>query len=651
MDGDLYLKFLYNLVETNQIREITKIKNFNYKKELNDKDLIIKKINALRVIVPIKLENGNYILIDDLPMNFFLSHTIVIGEMCKLFSFQIEGKNELYYGNSESIIRLGKLIDKKTVKQIDPKSIVNTKFELHYETSPIIKNIKEYILDVKKIDMNKIQLVKTDKLENFIPTVKSLHFHMAIDMNIPIEPLVKDNFISHTSINIFDKNTQVSKLKPLNKYETDIDWFFDKEDNNETYKDISSQYYIILDYDTFTENLEYTKSNLSLKELHQIIQSVGDIEISSQNANTPIPLFKSHLSQNFLKIKDLKKFEEISGRELILENNYLGSLLINTISGERAIFKEKYLNPEIEKIIENYEYSNRIEFETGVELIVKLLLNSHSNEIIEKKSISENRINNIFSHLNKIEEYLIKETINQNKIPTNENPNEIDDFYKNIKNKLIELFNSLNKDIYTQREIIIEILKITLKINNSIKYLKLDFQNTFYILQNYIIILRILKKINPEKFMEKYEEINSLFKTFKVSYDLEEYDTNQDKLIEDIILANSIDEKEKIAIYIENNDFIRSQLSKKIKILIDEPKNRTYYEPNEEELKKIFPYSVLEICEQIKEIENQNIFENNIEIRGRKVKIKKEYVKIVKVYDKYKIICENNNFKILKLRS
>ncbi|NCC71020.1 hypothetical protein EOM09_05545, partial [bacterium] len=84
MDYDAYFNFLYKIIKDNEIKEESSIAKF-YKNVLIPDNHTKKEISKIPIcIIEINLEDGYILLMEDLPINFFLSHTILIGEHTNL---------------------------------------------------------------------------------------------------------------------------------------------------------------------------------------------------------------------------------------------------------------------------------------------------------------------------------------------------------------------------------------------------------------------------------------------------------------------------------------------------------------------------------------------------------------------------------------
>ena len=92
MNYDNYFNLFYKLNKTNLIQEKTKISPILKNKIIKKKEITQKEKEVEFYIIEILLENKKILLIEDFPINFLISHTILIGENVEILEFQIKDK-------------------------------------------------------------------------------------------------------------------------------------------------------------------------------------------------------------------------------------------------------------------------------------------------------------------------------------------------------------------------------------------------------------------------------------------------------------------------------------------------------------------------------------------------------------------------------
>ena len=73
MNYNNYLKLLHVLVDLDLITKKTSIFKFYNGKVVSEKDVVKKTIKVTKAIIRIKLEDGRFLLLNDIPINFLLS--------------------------------------------------------------------------------------------------------------------------------------------------------------------------------------------------------------------------------------------------------------------------------------------------------------------------------------------------------------------------------------------------------------------------------------------------------------------------------------------------------------------------------------------------------------------------------------------------
>ncbi len=592
MDNDFYLNFLYNLNSKKELNEKSEITKIIINKEISEKNIIKKNIKIKKTLSIIELEDNRKLIINEIPINILNSISIFIGDKTELIEFNFKEellKKDLELQNypSEKINSLIKskfiiqkkdlnLIKEKTIiksfKKVNPADLFKLKYKLNFIQPEIIKKYKEYILKIKKINLNQIHIIDSNEIKISNPNIKKEDYRIFKKLNLPIIKLYNNGFVIDTNINIFDEEEQIKLIKPFIIFEEDIDWDFEKEKKLRLYKDIYDSIYIKINTEEIIDiinNAEIIniKKELLIKEIKKItkikLSTINESEYSEPNSkNKPLPLFKSKNKQRFIKIKNTKEFKELTGINFKLDFEYLNNILLLDLDGEKLNYKKLFLNPKIEKILEkinseiiksnlnnnqNPQITKKIiNFQNIYELIIKINLfysknnninysnnniNNNSNTKLETiiflKNTNIETLNQIKNQLKKILKENILLSIKYNKLPKfNDELSHINSALESIYNQLLEKLILYKNNHLSQFQLNKILNKKLNELILIIKNIKLEFSSTYFITKNIIISLIISKENN----YKPIKEISNLFHEFYSNYNIKE--------LEEIILFN-----------------------------------------------------------------------------------------------------------------
>jgi hypothetical protein len=674
---ELILKLLNSAIKDNLIFEKTSIKHFKDGKRVLEKDTINKKLNTKQIITKINLENKKILLIQDYPINQLLSYSILLNQLTQLFEYRLKGDLEIYVSNKEvkEIFQKEDKIEEITLKQIIPKEIIGLKFKYNFLQPKKIQDIKEYILSEKKFNPHTINQAPKNitEIQNFTPSLKNTHFKLAKQLNIPIIPQIKNEFIidkeNKENINIFDINKIIEIIKPIKNIETKQVVTVEKVTLKRTYLDVSTTYHLKFDTDKLINKIKNTQITSEQKE--KIIHSIKNLtqtELTQNFGEYIIPLWKVHIDQNFIKIKDYNEFKKITGVEFPKTNDKINDIYIQNETGNIGFLKHQFLKKRFQKTLETLSDNNIIIYQKPLDLAIKSILSESISIIIKYQNISDKQINRIYEYIKNLIERIIIETIKYNKLPrrnteTN-NHNNSERYYSSL---VLKLDNQFNKFLKTPKKT--TLIHIT---NNELKTLQryivetpIEHKEIFYLCQ---IVFQSLKTLNIFD-NQKHDGLKDRFEQY---FKLEIYDINQNnnkkennieeiknksedyKFIKQIFLANKLYTKNqnnpkkthKILI-IKKQEFENELLNRNIEIKSIEPEFENHIKPNIPVLKEQFKFNYKDIGEQILKIlpKTQN---PKIKLGLSEINLKKEYCNTIKVYTKYKNICENEYFIILK---
>ncbi|MCA9495753.1 MAG: hypothetical protein KC589_02325 [Nanoarchaeota archaeon] len=655
------------LVELDLISKKTSIFKFYKGKVVSEKNIVKKKLKLNKTIVRVKLEDGRYLLVNDVPLNFLLSYTIILGKESDLYQFELkreylkddEGFSPKYIAEKKITEILEKRIEKKSIKKIEAEELFEKKFEFEFEQVKIIKKLKTYSKRKNNLDLNKIHLIDSNTVENYLPNIKKKHYRMAHKIKIPLAQSIENNYIKDSSINIYNEKAIIEIIKPLFTYKADKIWDYvkikrndNKKELGKTYKDVKSELYLDIDTDEILEKIkDIEKHNFDLNKVKKQILNRSKILFSWEKSDVIIPLFKSIKHQEFVKIKDLKDFFEITGVEFELKSKKLKNIFIQNLEGEKAIFIDKYLNPKLEKAIDSLEISDVIEFKNTDELIIKIIFNGNK-EIKELRLLEDININQI-NEVTKIIKYLSKITIltsiRQNKIPRKKNIENLYEEYYSSCCKSLEDFYSEYVIRPSKKQLLKNVLELSNKVMDLIRSEKINFEESYFLYQYNLRLLKILRIFDEKKSLEIEKLIKSYFKEVKAERIKPNLNKNVQELVNNAIFCNRLAKKYKTYVLVKK-EIPKNLLDPKVEILRDKPIGKKYLRINKKKIRKTFPNLNEEIIKEIKKIDVKKV-ENSanleLEIKNKSIKLSQDYFNIFENFEYYRTVRDNEFFKFL----
>lgn len=646
MNNDILLDFFYKLSTENLIFEKIKIENYWKEKSIKQKNTTLKETTLQKAIVPFKLENNKILLIEDFTINFFLSYTILIGENINLIEFQTKNE-QTYICEEEVFTTIKNQFEIITQKNIKSQSLFKLKFKSNIDTPKIISEIKEYVLNQKHIDLNKIHIKKTGSIENFIPTIKNSHLKIAKEMSLPVVSLIENDFIKTTKINIYDSLTQTKLLNSLQTYEIKEVRTFDSE-LNQLYKDVSKEFYVKINTNELLIKLQnINKTNVDLKKIEKIISNTNKLRLTTQKGKIKAPLWKAQNSHQVFKIKNSNEFKELTGIEFENVKENLENIYLQTENGEIGNFQNKYLIKKLENTLETLKDENKILFSNNYEFLIKLIYSKNPTEIILEEKTNLKEIDKIKKNIFEIINYLVLEKTNST---TSKTENKlITQFLNSINQKLILLQKNYNQN-YKKNKLVIETNKILNTILTSLTFYQNQFKFDPQALITIIMqIIKLTKIINENTSNEIKTQFNEFFKE-EIIQNKTDTDYNEKilQLFEDINTILNLTKKHKLCIL--NKKKLDLKLPK-LTILQSKPKSKKYIKPNYKKLNEIFKYSSKEIANQIKKLKpNNNLSTQTIKLKDKAIPLKEEFYTTIEIYNDYKIISQNEYFDLLLKR-
>ena len=651
MNSDNYLKFLYKAVKEKKIIEKTKIRFFCENEEIVQKNLTLKKINVQKFITEINLSDKRKLLILDNSLNALLFHTILIGEECELYEFRIGNEPQKYITEKkifEIIQSQRKVI---SVKEVPPKELLNIKFDVNFKTPAIINNLKEYTHETLKIDFSKIHIIKSQKLEFFTPTINPLHLKLAIDMKIPIVHMIENGYIRDTHINIHDNLKHKEIIKPLIILEQKEEQYFKKDSLSKIYKDISTDYYLKINYKEIKEKLNNIKiTNTSAELWMNKIKNINNIRLSFSWGKIPLPLWKRSKKNSFVLIKNTNHFLSITGLKFTLDIDKLEDLYIIDEEGKKGYMRRLYLKKNLEDSFNTLSESQIVEFRNELDFIIKTTFEDNIIALIQKEKTDTNEIKKLRRHIEKLYKTIVERTIELNKKPHIVKPKTL------IENYLFGYLYYIEKNLIDfmqkpkHKKFLQECIMGIKKFNFFISGYEMDERELYFVCAIFKIYTTSLEIFDKDSSDSLNQEFNQTISNLRFLIDSKKKDSSIEygEYFKDILTGIYAKRKHEIIIVqnTQNKQLIESKLNKFIRM--DGYLNKTSRViPNYELINRIFPYSSKQVANEIKRANPSKIEAFTIKIKNRNVEIKKDYYTIVNQYEGYKTIVSNKEFDLI----
>ncbi len=643
MKEDIFLEFLYNLINTNQLLEQTQIVKYYKNFPILEKDVEKRETLVNFAIVRVKLENGDFLLVEDIPINFLLSHTILVGRDVELIRFKLKNEDMVFYISTKDICKRLDNVIEESIESFDAKKLFKKKYEFEFELPKIIIELKKYLSEKKKLDFNRIHISDFEKIENFVPSVKQNHFRLAEEMKLPLISLIEENYIRESAINISDSIGQVKIMKPILTRQEKILWDYQKKTTNKLYKDISTQLFMKVDFDLLDEKLDKVKTNIDKKIILRELIKVEWIKLSSKKKGLLIPVWKSLKYQDYLKIKNKEEFEELSGRKFKFEEEFLKNIYMQSSDGDKAIFKSYYLKKDLEEMIDNLKDEKRIVFRDFRELILKLNFAKNVEEIDYFEDLHPAHIRELKKLIKKLIKITTLKSVEFNKIPEQIRAlNVLQEYYLSVANSIYIDYEEFLK-VPLKKELLKKTITKTSKLLEVVRFSEIEFEDLYFFVQNILILIKVLRVYDEETANEFEELFYSYYKNKKFSIFKSKNKPDLEVIVNDSMLANKLSRKYKVTI-VRKKEFDANLLDEDISVISENLVSKRIVKPNILTLKKLFKNLYNEVYDEIRNLNGKYINETKeIVVKGRKIPLNKEMFEVYKKYPGMKRV-ENNKF-------
>lgn len=642
MDYNKIFNFTSYISEKNLLFEEIKIKKFFNNYEIKDKKISKKLKDKKKFFVLFNLENNKKIMFKDFPCNFLLTFGYLIGEETELVEVKFKEINERIIIKKKHMEYFSDEIE-NVFDSINPKDLFLKKIKNTYEISPYLNQIKNYIGNVKKINLDKIHIIKGNKMELFNPTTKFSNFKLAKIMNIPLVSMIKDNFIIDSNINIYDYNTLFNEINPIKVIEEETR--VEKINNKNIYRDISQDYFIKINIKEIINKLDnIDKTNIDTSILSNELINYKKLQISSNNGKYILPFFKEKNNRKYYPIKSKEEFFELSGVYFKDDEKILQRTLLSDEKGDELLYKGKYLNSKLEFIFEKKENidSEVIKFENNLELLLKLIVTEKPKELIKVEKITQNNQEQLEVFISKILDKLIKGSISNNSIPKYITPEkDIEKIFSNLVFNLKE-FKILNdKNYISLNEFVKNLNNLLYNVNFILNKVKIEEELLSHLMEILIISVNFLEIENIERSKNIKIKLKEYFGNKKIKYYDKKFNIDED-LLSDIVYTWKLYKTKELKIIIKNKE-IKRLLPKieEIEDIIFEKK----YKTKNQKLKKIFPYNYKEIYN---EISSKDLTPGDkIKLKNQTVELKEDFFKLYEYKSNSKVIINNEFYKLI----
>lgn len=643
MDYDKYLRFLYNLVVTDQIVEKEVIGRFVGSEKLSRERIVRKEADLTRAVVPFFLEDGRVFLMDDFPVNFFLSYCVLLGESTKLIEFSLKesGEGVRYVASDKVFGLLQDRVMERSAEYVSPRDFRGKRFVLPFNQLGILKSVKEDSLKRVKVELDKIYVVPIDGVFNFLPSVFAEHLELAKHVGLPLKSFIRNDFFVGSDININDVDSLLKVLNPILVYESCEEWEFDCESRSKVYHDLSYEIYLRPNYKVLCERIRKV-GVLDGKSFCEKVRECGEILLSSPQGNIFMPLWKSKESGKFVEIRDRNDFFSLTGIGFRFDAGYLGGLYVQTQEGEEAEFVNYSLLPRIEKFLEDADKDvSVIRFFSASELVVKLMFSEGARRIIEEDLVVLRQIEILESLCRKIANKVISYSVHFNRIPFEREPfTLLEKFYVNRLNEFSE-FAEERGSFFSRRDYVGNILSVVREVYRCFSTFRVDEKHLYFVLKFSFLFCGVLKELGSGVGSEVESLLRSYFRRIGGVGEVESFGSDVDRIVLDSVFLHDIFRERRVFVFVKRF-FDMSLFPEGVDFLKEEPIYERVRKPNVKKIKEVFPLSWEGVVDRV----GRGLGEE-VEIYGRGVKLEEDFFLYWHKYKDYKIVCENDFFKLL----
>ncbi|MCA9459951.1 MAG: hypothetical protein KC550_05375, partial [Nanoarchaeota archaeon] len=303
------------------------------------------------------------------------------------------------------------------------------------------------------------------------------------------------------------------------------------------------------------------------------------------------------------------------------------------------------------KTIDTLNESEIIEFQSTDELIIKTIFNG-KKEIKELRlieNINQNQIKEVIKIIKYLSKVTILSSINQNKIPRKKGIESLfEEYYSSCSKSLENLYENYNIRP-SKNELLKNVLDLSNKVIETIKSEKVNFEETYFIFQYNLRLLKILRIFDEKTSFEIENLIKSYFKEIKADRVKSNLNKNIQNLVNNTIFCNKLSKKYKTYVFIKK-EIPEKLLDNKVEVLRKKPNGKKFLRINKKKIRKIFPNLCEEIINKVKKIRIDEIEKGiniELEVKNKFIKLNKDYYSIFEVYNEFRTVRENEYYKLL----
>ena len=668
IDEKKYFEFFGKLIEKNLLL------NFHFLKDFES--FTVKEKQVEHIIVEVKLdgnddEGGVYsLLVEDLPFNFLLSYTLLVGDRAELFEFEFDLDNRRKYITNKKVLeKLKDKINPKTLKEFDSWRLDGKKFSYNFKDEiSVFKEYKRFIKKTKNINLDEIQVVEESSyFGNFTPNSDITHYEMLKEAQIPVCNLIDfNNFIIETTINIFDDLSCKNLLKIIHSFNEKKEIFY--FNGSEVRNFIDEGYFLKVDFARIEKVLSFVKVfNFNKSKVLEEIKKVKYIKISRKLnedlTGIPIPVFHQREigEGEFYYIKDVNRFEKLSGVAFRSDYEFLKNLVLLNLEGEKLSFKRFFLDDKFTSVFfENHKEGKEIEFLGIDELILFLMFyeTDYISLIKKKEVLSESKINCLKRLAEKQIDRLISQVIQLNCIPK-QIPDEsiLNDFLS----QKVRVFKKLQDD-YNNFPSLNSLFKKTFFnlsfVEKMIRDVSFEKENLYSYAQICLVLIdcvNIFDKSFAQKLLSKTDEYFKIERDFNLSFN-----EGLSDFFVDLVYLNSYRRKSfagRVLVILKKEEDSNSNFNFSsnfdiggVKSLELKKLTQTSYSyifvPRFEKIKEVFKYNYKSVLKKLRELNSQEKYKDKKDIEEVKIIVdRKEYSLNLEYFRR---IVSYKNFRLLR---
>lgn len=635
------LKLIHKGILSNSLIESSEIQHIVAGAPINEENLEEIKVSMPFITVPIILPQNSILLIKDLPINFLMAQSILLGDKTNLYSFKIKNRRQKFFSEKEVMEEIAQYYVISDITKETISSLENLLFTFPFKLLPVISNLELYLRETRNLNLFKLHLVNSNKIKLFIPNINIKHLKMAQLMKTPVPSLILGSFLRDTKIRYDEQDKIANLLKPYTRTRKDLMWLH--KEGNLAFKDSRRVISIEISKEQIIRKIENFPN---VKKYLEDIPEYMNYTIGKKTGEIPLPLWINKSDASFVKIEDLDNFREITGVNLKLERNELDKVYLHDSRGKRAHFEGYYLDKFIQRYI-NELFDSEILYSKKKELILKIFFVKSIKNITYQHEISKQskiEFENLIEENFKIIKDIMIEYANNPK--KGEIESLLDSFCISAASRLL-LAHQEYKHNNNKKELFVKSLKVLKKLRKTAKVPIFNPKKSYFFFQVFLSVLVCYREINPKKTAEIKNYLSSLRINSSPSIEIKVMKVTE-RVVYDLIILHTLAKKEHSKIMlIEKNSNVSELYPPKVSISTYEPMHRKFVKINEKEITQLYPSLANKIIKELKNYKGDLSLKKSIVINEKPVPIRDEFINTYESYEDYNLIRKNKYFSIL----